>query len=348
MKNIPSIDNNISVIIPVFNAVRYVSKAVESILIQPEVAEILLIEDGSTDHSLEVCRKLAEEHEKVQLFTHQGNENKGAGMSRNLGIQKARFDYIAFLDADDFFLPDRFKAEREIFPENAAIDGIYGALGFHYYSPAAESKFRETGLRDLTTLPGKVPAHELFLSILWLHNTINGHFSVDTLTVKREVFFGKTELFNDLKLHEDTVFILQLSLNCILQAGIIDKAIGMRGVHENNRISDNPENSDSRFLMWSYLCDWSKRTSKSKPIRKLFEAFMIAEKIRLQKRIPAFFLFLYCNLTNHFFFSRTLFFNSSCIKVFGKRTGSYIIKMKHRITMRMSKSRSIPNLINAV
>ena len=141
-----NLDNSISVIIPVFNAARFVEKAVESVLAQPETKEVLLVEDGSTDESLKICRQLADKYEAVKLFTHPGNANKGAGASRNLGITRASGDFIAFLDADDYFLPDRFRAERKIFEEQPETDGVYGALGFHYYSEEGKKKYKNRGL----------------------------------------------------------------------------------------------------------------------------------------------------------------------------------------------------------
>ena len=63
-----NLDKNISVIIPVYNAAPFVGKAVESALIQPEVGEVLLIEDGSKDNSLEICKRLAEEYDKVKVL----------------------------------------------------------------------------------------------------------------------------------------------------------------------------------------------------------------------------------------------------------------------------------------
>ena len=105
----------ISVIIPVYNASAFLKKAVNSALQFEEVKEILLLEDCSTDDSLEICRKLAEENTKIKLFQHPDKGNHGAGASRNLGLSKASQDFISFLDADDYYLPNRFKAENELF-----------------------------------------------------------------------------------------------------------------------------------------------------------------------------------------------------------------------------------------
>jgi len=114
----------ISVVIPVYNAAAFVREAVESALAQPETAEVVLVEDGSPDDSLAVCETLAAEYERVHLFRHPNGENRGAGASRNLGILNSRFEYIAFLDADDFYLPGRFSTARAVLAADPTLDGV--------------------------------------------------------------------------------------------------------------------------------------------------------------------------------------------------------------------------------
>ncbi len=95
----------ISVIMPCYNAAPYLEEAVTSAMEQtyPQV-ELILIDDGSTDLSLEIARKLVESHPgRIRLLTQQ---NQGAYPARNLGIAEARGEFIAFLDADDWWTPD--------------------------------------------------------------------------------------------------------------------------------------------------------------------------------------------------------------------------------------------------
>src|SRR6187401_917604 len=106
---------DISVIIPVFKAEKHIRKAVESALQFDEVKEVILIEDGSPDNSLSVCIALCKEFPRVKLFRHTDEKNHGAGASRNLGLSNASCNFIAFLDADDYFLSNRFDTEQEIF-----------------------------------------------------------------------------------------------------------------------------------------------------------------------------------------------------------------------------------------
>jgi glycosyltransferase involved in cell wall biosynthesis len=270
------------------------------------------------------------------LFTHANNANKGAGASRNIGIENAKADFIAFLDADDFYLPNRFEAEKNIFETQPDVDGVYGALGFHYYSDQGKEKYDQAPFGKLTTLNGKPSSNDLFLSLVWLHHEINGHFSIVALTVKRKIFDDKAEKFGNLIMHEDTVFILQLSLNCNLVAGIIDRPVALRGVHDNNRIVNN-KNPESRLQMWSELYHWAKSAQKKKQIKKIFQAFMATEKISFSNRAYGFFLFSNYSLSNRFFFKKSDFFNPSCRRVFKKKLAAFIIKAKDILVWRTSK-----------
>src|SRR6476661_1937714 len=99
----------ISVVIPVYNVENYLQRAVTSVFEQPEVIELLLVEDGSSDNSIGLCRDLAEKDKRIIVLQHRDGKNRGVAASRNLGIRNASCPFVAFLDADDYYLPNRFK-----------------------------------------------------------------------------------------------------------------------------------------------------------------------------------------------------------------------------------------------
>lgn len=111
----------ITVIIPVYNGEKYVRRAVESVVNQPRkcAAEVLLVNDGSTDRSGTICDNLAEEFDNVRVIH---KENGGVSSARNLGIASADTKYIAFLDCDDWWMPDFLDTDMvaEFEKENSA------------------------------------------------------------------------------------------------------------------------------------------------------------------------------------------------------------------------------------
>jgi len=99
----------VSVILPVFNAQRYVGQAMESILRQTfDDFEIIAIDDGSTDHSIEMLKKYASLDKRINIISR---ENRGLVASLNQGIEEAKGQWIARMDADDIALPQRFERQ---------------------------------------------------------------------------------------------------------------------------------------------------------------------------------------------------------------------------------------------
>ena len=130
----------VSVVIPAYNAERFIEKSIKSALEQPEVSEVLIVDDGSTDNTESILKKLIAQYQKLKVYYHSGKSNKGRSASRNLGILKAKANYIAFLDADDFYLPNRFLNDKKIFAENNTIEGVYNAIGVHFYRKASNKE----------------------------------------------------------------------------------------------------------------------------------------------------------------------------------------------------------------
>ena len=252
----------ISVITPVYNAEKFVTQAVESALQFDEVYEVILVEDQSPDNALQVCAALAEKYDRVKLFQHPDKGNHGAGASRNLGLEKATGDFIAFLDADDYYLPNRFDAEKELF-KNPEVEGVYGAIGVHYYSEKAKNQFYSLFGDRLTTVYKNHPPKDVFRGQLGMLGSF-GLFSIDALTVRKSALDQKLSpmMKTHLRLHQDTEFLFRLSYYLDLYPGILDKAVANRGVHESNRItqvdSGRIKPSLSRVMLWEEINNWSQ------------------------------------------------------------------------------------------
>lgn len=97
----------ISVIVPVYNIIPYLKRCVRSICAQTYGnLEIILVDDGSTDGTGELCDELAAEDSRIRVFH---KENSGSSGARNLGISMARGEFIGFIDSDDYIEPDMYE-----------------------------------------------------------------------------------------------------------------------------------------------------------------------------------------------------------------------------------------------
>ncbi|GAA4157014.1 hypothetical protein GCM10022217_16520 [Chryseobacterium ginsenosidimutans] len=286
---------DISVIIPVYNAEQFLEKAVESAVYFDEVKEIILIEDKSTDNSLEICQKLAAENLKIKLFQHPDKGNHGAGATRNLGIEKATGNFITFLDADDYYLPNRFDAEKEIF-NDPKIDGVFSAIGVEYLTEKGKQEYL-TKFKDspLTTVNYQAEGEEVFRGLLSLTPKIFGtFFHLNALTIRKSAL-DRTQLrFNEnLRVHQDSDFNIKLSYHCYLKSGIIDQAVAIRGIHDDNRITKivqySPQYNQRQYIYWKSLYDWASANNLPHEYKKRiylsFKSFDLSQKKGLTKYI---------------------------------------------------------------
>ncbi len=242
---------NISVIIPVYNSAAYIEKAVTSALFHNEVKEVVLVNDGSTDDSLAILQKLQQFDARIKIYHHENNSNKGRSASRNLALKKATQPFIAFLDADDFYLENRFEADKQLFESDNTIEGVYNAIGVHFYRAFSVDEYNELAL---TTVTEPIPPQELFDYLL---NDKKGYFSIDGLTIKREVL-NKIGLFQEhLVVAEDTDWLLKMALTSKLVAGNIKEAVAMRGVHDANIFNQTEQYKVHRQKMYESVIRWS-------------------------------------------------------------------------------------------
>ena len=111
----------VSIVTPFLDAGPFLDAAIESVLEQTlEAWELLLVDDGSTDESTATARRWAALlPDKVKYLSHPDRQNRGASASRNLGIHHAVGEYLAFLDADDVYLPHKLTEQVAILDDVA-------------------------------------------------------------------------------------------------------------------------------------------------------------------------------------------------------------------------------------
>jgi glycosyltransferase involved in cell wall biosynthesis len=232
----------VSVVIPVYNAAPFVAHAVRSALAQPEAGEVILVEDGSSDNSLEICLELVKLSSRIKLFRHKEGANLGAGATRNFGIDKAIFEYIAFLDADDYFLPHRFKETVRVFQENADADAVYEAAG--HFIQGKEDTYK------IYTINRSIAPEKLFHYLL---KGTYGHFHTNAITFKKGLL-KRTNVFDTtLRLHQDSELWLRFAFYGKLYPGELQKPVTMVRMHENNRFKHS--NEASRLQFWKAVSD---------------------------------------------------------------------------------------------
>ncbi len=121
----------ISVIMAAYNAKDFIAPAIESILNQTySEFELIIIDDGSTDNTLEIIKLYVEKDSRVKLIQ---SDHLGAPSARNLGVREAKYSWIAIMDADDIALPERFNRQIEATKTNPEVV-VWGTYAHHISS----------------------------------------------------------------------------------------------------------------------------------------------------------------------------------------------------------------------
>ena len=112
----------VSIVMPNYNGAKYIIDAIESTLAQTyQDWELLVIDDGSTDNSLEIISYYAQTDSRVRLLFHDNHANKGVSCARNLGLSNANGKYIALLDSDDLWLHDKLQQQVEVMQSDPSL-----------------------------------------------------------------------------------------------------------------------------------------------------------------------------------------------------------------------------------
>ena len=193
-------DIKVSVIMPIYNAYDYLRPAIDSVLDQTlNEIELICIDDGSTDSSFELIKEYQQKDERVRIVTE---TNAGPALARNNGIKRARGEYLAFLDADDFFEPALLEKLYEAAKEkdlDIAISGydIYNSrkANFEEAQPAEHEEIFDGGA---VTSKNQCP-DRIFLST-------NGA-AWNKLFRRSFVIDNQLLFLRDVKMYEDVYFM---------------------------------------------------------------------------------------------------------------------------------------------
>lgn len=171
----------VSVILPVYNGKKFLSEAIESVIAQTYSDwEIIAVNDGSTDASLEILRKYEQQlPSKINVINQ---ENYGISIARNRAIASAKGEYIAFLDCDDLWLPNKLKKQVDFLDSNSEIGLLYSDC----YVLDSNSNMKE----DIYSLRTKPRKGNIFHILLY-----NNFIPTSTVIVRRGVL-KEIGLFN--------------------------------------------------------------------------------------------------------------------------------------------------------
>lgn len=240
----------VSVIIIFLNAERFILEAIESVIAQtyPDW-ELWLVDDGSVDRSKEIACEYARRHpERIHYLTHPERTNRGMSASRNLGIQHARGDYIAFLDADDVWISNTLKEQVAIldtYPEAALV---YGPLQYWYSWTGDPADIGRDYIESLGVPPDSLIRPPKLLPLFLLDKAaVPSGMLIRQEAIKRVGGFENTFRGE----YEDQVFCAKICLNAPVYAS--NKCWYLYRQHPNSSYSVGQQSGQTHSARLKYL-----------------------------------------------------------------------------------------------
>ncbi len=221
----------VSVVIPSFNAVDFIQETIDSVVNQTyQPIEMIVVDDGSEDNTVGLIR--SQYGDSVRLFSQ---KNSGPSAARNRGIRESRGDYIAFLDADDIWLPEKIGKQVAVMEERPDISMLCGDMvNFDERGKDAETHFEKHGF-DEEYFGGNLYIWDAFKKIY------NKNFiSTPTVMIRRSVV-EQTELFPDnFRFSED--YLLWLDVARIGKVAYQKEVFTLRRKHAANLTNETINN----------------------------------------------------------------------------------------------------------
>ena len=178
----------VSILIPVYNAAAFLSKCLYSVLNQTyQDLQVVIVDDGSKDHTLEVCQSYAEKDSRIEVY-HQ--ENQGVSPTRNHLLEKVKGDYVLFVDADDWIELDMVEylvsLATEVGAEMVMCDRVINDAKPSDKKPVVNILSQEEAIHDFLL-------HEYFVGALW--NKLFKRSVVEGLSFHKDIWYGEDALF---------------------------------------------------------------------------------------------------------------------------------------------------------
>ncbi len=202
LRTISDMNPLVSVVIPAFNSAEFIIEAINSVLEQTyQPIEIIIVDDGSQDNTVELIKSTFKND--VRLFRQQ---NSGPSASRNHGVRESSGKYVAFLDADDIWLPDKIANQLAVMEDNPDIGLLCGnMIDFNEGGRDAQSHFEKNGLDE------NFFGDELYITNPFQKIYQKNFISTPTVVLRRSIL-EKTELFPlEFRFSEDYLFWLDLA-----------------------------------------------------------------------------------------------------------------------------------------
>lgn len=214
----------ISVLIPTYNYGKFIGKCIDSVLKQTyKNIEIIVVDDGSTDNTKDVVSKFP----KVKYYWQ---DNKGVSVARNKLLKAAKGEYIAFIDADDYWAETKLEKQLEYLKEHTDKDMVFSICRNFFENEKIEKNRKAQLIAERDFLAG-----------------------IPSALIKKEIFAKYGYFKENMKYAEDSEWLMRIRLSGV-KSGRIDEVLYYRRIHGDNiTITQNPMNNETHKMLVAKL-----------------------------------------------------------------------------------------------
>lgn len=268
----------VSLVLPTFNSAATLDRAIDSVLAQtfPDW-ELIVIDDGSTDGTPEVLAHAARRVGPRMVRVR--NANRGPGAARNLGIELARGRYVAFLDADDELLPERFNRQVALLAARPELGLVFADYAYIDTAGVRHASVFDDLIPFVRTLPCDDLGAHMYVCGPELRDCMTGRYVVATITgmVRRDVLGDDIRFPVDLRYCEEWLFFLKVCRRAA--AGYIDLPLALHHhtPHSLSRTSVQ-RNLEHRLRALEAIEKLSRRGTSRRAYRMLREQLAVTHR----------------------------------------------------------------------
>jgi len=240
----------VSIITASYNYENYISETIESVLNQTYSNwELIIVDDGSTDNSVELIKKYCSKDKRIKLYQHPEAKNKGLAETLKLGISKSNGEWIAFLESDDMWTKDYLESKNSVIKEYPMVNFIYNGINLFCDNAEYMSSLKSGYLKRIekTVISMKYPAS--YIELLENENDIN-HIPTFSVVFLKKDLLTNLDFNSPIKPFLDFYIWSQIlsRKECIVY--YIDKKLTHWRIHPNSYASK--KFSDNQFILFNF------------------------------------------------------------------------------------------------
>lgn len=262
----------VSIITASYNYQDYIKETIESVLNQTfQDWEMIIVDDGSNDNSIDVIKSYCKKDSRVKLYTHEGNINRGLSETIQLGLSKAKGSWVAFLESDDIWEPNCLEEKFKVVKQNPNVEFVYSDL--EMFGDSEQIELNNKLFYNKLCTKAKSGKQEKDFSHLFLYHNWICTFSI---VMCKKALFETCNFNSPLKAALDYYLWTQIAQKCKFY--YIDKKLTRWRIHANSYIHNRTNYDSSETQFYKDIANYTNGNLLAKTHSLLFKLLKLKRR----------------------------------------------------------------------